>query len=448
MTSYRLWSSTSGPDAADSYTPGSAFISGLVFCVTGEAWFEGYWWWVASGGSPAQGTSPVKCALWNAYTNTTGTLVPGSVATSDTLIAGQWNWIPLASPIPLSLGGSSGMSPPVNGGDTGYGMGVYIAAIGCNGPFPDTTNYWGASPDPGSNGITAGPLTAYSDTSGTMPSPSINISLHQGVFSTAGSDPSTTMPTSQSGTDNFWVDVQVSDYSGAPQGASLRLWPNLVQPNPGTDGDNTVAVSGTAFTLSRSCSLDKIWMFSPPGAAGFPTRTGIWNTDTQAEVSGTDNSSPSWLAPGGGAATAGGGWAYVDYSSAGVTLPAGNYAVTFYNGDGALIYAEAHNYFFAGTDPVGGASVGGPGHNGVSWGGGILTAPKVASGPTVNYDSGGTGPGNGVYRPAVTAWGYPSNFESSSDWGESRWADVEVTPVTTGGGEMGGRRRRIYPVLM
>ena len=90
--------------------------------------------------------------------------------------------------------------------------------------------------------------------------------------------------------------------------------------------------------------------------------------------------------------------------------------------------------FFAGTDPVSSKTVGGPAWNGISWGGGILTAPNVANGPELVYDDGsGTHPGNGMYRP--TGFGYPANFESSSDWAEWRGVDVEVTPEAAAGAE-------------
>jgi len=431
MTTYRLWPSTSGPSSPISYN--GNFISGVSFCVTAEAWFMGYWWWVCASGS--QSTGPTKCALWQVpYTdNESPALVPGSVVTSGTLTAGQWNYIPLPTPIALSLGGSSGMTTPINGGDTAFGLATYVAAIGCNGPFPDTNGYWGTG-QTAPNGITNGPLTAYSGTSAGMPAPwPVNGVQAQGSFSVAGSDPSVYFPGSASGTDNFWVDVQIGDYSNAPSGTSLRLFPNFPTPINTNDADNTMATSATAFSLSQTCTLDKIWLFSPPGATTLPTRTAIWNTSTQTEVSGTDNSSPVWLAPGGGAAAAAGGWIYVDYSKANIVLPAGHYAASFYNGNGQVVYGEAHNTFFAGTDPVNSKSVGGPAWNGVSWGGGILTAPNVANGPELVYDSGGTHPGNGMYKPTA-GWGYPGNFESSSDWGEWRGVDVEVTPGGSGGG--------------
>ena len=431
MTTYRLWPSTNGPSSAISY--GGNFISGMAFCVTSEAWFMGYWWWVC--GSGGQSTGPTKCALWQVpyFDNENPVLVPGSVVTSGTLTGGQWNYVPLPTPLPLSLGGSPGMTPPINGGDTAYGLATYVAAIGCNGPFPDTNGYWGTG-QTAPNGITNGPLTAFSGTSAGMPAPwPVNGVQAQGCFSVAGNDPSLNFPGSSSATDNFWVDVQVGGYSNAPSGTSLRLFPNIPVPLNSNDQDNTVETTGTAFSLSQSCTLDKIWLYSPSGATALPGRTMIWNTSTRAEVAGTDNNSPMWKVPDGGAADPADGWVYVDYSSAGIVLPAGHYAASFYNSTGQIVYGEAHNMFFAGTNPVGGKTVGGPAWNGISWGGGILTAPNVANGPALVYDDGsGTHPGNGMYKP--TGFGYPGNFESSSDWGEWRGVDVEVTPGGSSGG--------------
>ena len=291
------------------------------------------------------------------------------------------------------------------------------------------------------NGITSGPLTAFSAHGAGMANP--YNSTGQGLFTTGGSDPSVTCPLgSDSTNDNFWIDVQVSNTMPSGYTGSLRLWPNFAMPTTSPNGDNTIAMSGTAFALSESCTLSKIWMHNPPGSNGFPSRVGIWNSATQTEVSGTDNASPTWLNSSGSTASAGAGWVYVDYSSAGVTLPAGSYVVSYFNGGGHLMYYDSHNYWFAGTDPKGGATVGGAGYNGISWGGGILTAPNVAGGPEVSYDdSSGTFPGQSIYKPGTTTWSYPSEFEATSDWGENRWADVEViiggggggTPVVNGG---------------
>lgn len=587
MSSYRIFPSTNGVVSPQIYA--GNFIAGVQFCVTAEAWFEGYWWWVCS---TSQSTASVKCALWLVPVNSsTPVLVPNSTVTSGTLTAGQWNFVPLPTPIPLSLGGSPGMAPPISA----PGAAVYCAAIGVNGNFPDTNNFWGNT-QPGGNGITNGILTAYSSDSGNMTRPPGGYQGGQGCFSTGGPDPTTTFPGGTSNTDNFWVDVQVADKTAMPAGSSLRLWPDtegiVYQPN----GDNTVAVSGTAFTLSQSCMLEKIWMNNPVGSTGLATRVGIWDIASKTEVAGTDNASPTWeqprtwfmqagatlqpdpttstignefyvttsaplnaiwfySAPGavaalpsacaiytvsngqvlagtlnssptwtntyGKAASPGDGWVrsavsgsvtlaastnyivavqggdntnnwhsdqnaalpvqnsilffteaflqgstsitypgnsgsnsttavfaldvevvvqnqtglgwiYVDYSGSNIILPAGNYITSYYNGNGKFIYSDYHNYFFSGTDPKGGGTVGGAGWQGISWGGGILTAPNLANGPSLIYDdNSGTFPGQTAYLPGNTAWGYPSHFEASSDWGETRWADVEVTPVNT-----------------
>src|SRR5262245_172867 len=86
------------------------------------------------------------------------------------------------------------------------------------------------------------------------------------------------------------------------------------------------------------------------------------------------------------------------------------------------------------TTPVGGAAVGGPGYNGRSWGGGILTAPNIANGPLLVHDASGTKPGQTAYQPNSGAWVYPGEFEATAGWGETRRVDVEVTPLASGSG--------------
>ena len=86
------------------------------------------------------------------------------------------------------------MTPPVNGGDTAYGLATYVAAIGCNGPFPDTNNYWGTGQS-APNGITNGPLTAFSGTSAGMPAPwPVNGAQSQGCFSVVRQRPVRILP--------------------------------------------------------------------------------------------------------------------------------------------------------------------------------------------------------------------------------------------------------------
>ena len=76
----------------------------------------------ARPGSPRQ---PQKFALWSVYNVGIGTLIPAATVTSGTLTAGQWNYVPLATPIPLSIGA------------------CYNACTGFSGSFPDTQNQFG-----------------------------------------------------------------------------------------------------------------------------------------------------------------------------------------------------------------------------------------------------------------------------------------------------------------
>ncbi len=379
MTTYRLFPSTDGPSTPISYS--GDFIAGLTFFVAGEAWFQGYWWWVCGTG---QSTSPVTCALWQAYTDHNATLVPGSVVTSGDLAAGQWNWIPLATPLALSLGAAGAAS----------GAAEYVAAIGFTGPFPDTTNSFGSG-DPYSAGITSGPLSAYSGQTGTLRSP---FGIDQGTFAVAGSDPSVVPPLRGDGSnDNFWVDVQVTD--AAPASTSFRLWPNFPSIPPTTNGDNFQQTLGTEFTLSQSCAINNIWFYSPPNSTQLPTRCGIWDVGTREVVGGTDNTSPSWS----GAVAS--GWISCAYS--GVVLPPGDYKVTVYTPGGSVnFYQETEDYFGSGG-PAASA--------GVSYG--PLAAPgtdNAAPPGQTSYQHGG--------------WLYPRTYDPEFD-GQNRWVDIEVTPA-------------------
>src|SRR5262249_36613723 len=149
---------------------------------------SGYWWWVAPG-SPAGGTAPQKFALWAASASNVAALVPGSVTSSGTLTGGQWNYVPLATPIPLAIGAD------------------YIACTGVNGNFPATDHSWGTG-DTYSAGITNGPLNAFSASSGSNPSPLV---VNQGLFTTASTDPAASVPFGGSNDFNTWIDVQVTD---------------------------------------------------------------------------------------------------------------------------------------------------------------------------------------------------------------------------------------------
>jgi hypothetical protein len=366
---YRLFATVAGPSTPLSYS--GPFMSGVVFAVTsGGCWLDGYWWWVCPTG---QSTAAQKFALWSMYgAPASGSIVPGSTVTSGALTAGQWNFVQLSAPVPLAIGAT------------------YVAATGFTGSFPDTNSQWGSG-DPYGNGIVNGPLTAYSDSSGSLPSP---FHTAQSVFSVASDDPTALMPIYGSSACNFWMDVQVD--TNPPAGTSYRLWPGYPTLPSGLAGDTQGYTLATEFKLSASCTLDKIWFYSAPGASVLPTRCAIWAVSAQSAVSGTDNTAPAW------SGAPGSGWVSCAYS--GVSLPAGDYKVAVFNGGGTQWFPGTAAYWTTG-----------PGANGIT--AGPLSAPGA---PTA------TSPGQGTYHAG--AWGYPQTYAPAG--GENYWTDVEVTPAS------------------
>jgi Concanavalin A-like lectin/glucanases superfamily len=309
MTTYRLFSSVNGPAAPAAYS--GPFIAGLAFSVsTGGTWLDGYWWWVCDSG---QSTTAQKFALWQVHGEATGSLIATGILTSGTLVAGQWNYVPLPNPVPLCIGVT------------------YVAATGFSNSFPATTGEFGAGEAYGS-GIVSGPLIGYSDQGGSLPAP---FSLSQGSFSTASSDPTAVMPVYGYESDNFWMDVQVDTVG--PAGTSYRLWPTypVIPGQPSIDTNQQT--TGTQFFLSGPCVLNNLWFYSPPGVSVLPTRCGIWDVSTRSVVAGTDNTSPAWTGD------VGSGWVACAYE--GVTLPAGNYKAVVYSGGGSTFYQENTHYF-------------------------------------------------------------------------------------------------------
>lgn len=366
---FRLFPSTNGPSSPVSY--GGPFEAGVLFEATsGGTWFDGYWWWVCPSG---QSTAAQQFALWAVYNGGNGgALVPGSTVTSGGLTPGQWNYVPLPAPIPLAIGA------------------CYNACTGFSGSFPSTDGQFGSG-DPYAAGIVSGPLSAFSDQSGTLPAP---FYMSQGVFSVAGTDPATNMPANGSSATNFWIDLQVG--TTPPTGASYRLWPSYpILPGSGS-GDTISYTLATEFQLSASCTLGKIWFYSASNATALPTRCGIWDVSSQSVVSGTDNTAPSW------SGAAGSGWVSCAYN--GVTLPAGDYKVAVFYGGGSPWYQATVNYWGSG----------GPGANGITTG--PLTAPGL---------SGATSPGQSTYQPG--SWAYPQTYASGGN-GENFWVDAEVIP--------------------
>jgi hypothetical protein len=365
---YRLFPSTNGPSTPVSYS--GPFTTGVVFGVTtGGSWLDGFWWWVCDSG---QSTAAQKFALWSLYASgASGSLVAEGSVTSGALTAGQWNYVTLTAPVPLAMGAT------------------YVAATGFTGGFPDTNSQFGSG-DPHSAGIVNGPLTAYSDSSGSLPSPFNNA---QGVFSVASADPTTTMPIYGSTACNFWMDLQVD--TNPPDSASYRLWPSYPTTPGHLDSDTAGYTLATEFQLSASCALDNIWFYSASGAGALPTRCAIWDVNGQTVVTGTDTTSPSW------SGAAGSGWVSCGYSD--VTLPAGDYKVAVYYGGGSAWYQAATDYWTSGA-----------GGSGIT--AGPVTAPSAAT---------ATSPGQGTYHAG--SWAYPQTYSSGN--GENYWVDVEVTPA-------------------
>jgi hypothetical protein len=390
VTTYRLMDGASGrpgvgssgtqpPSAGTSYT--GSYIAGLVFNVgAGGLWFEGYWWWVPL--TVSQVTAQ-EFALWqetSAGGGGGGTLVPGSVVTSGVLTAGQFNYTALATPLLLAA------NIP------------YVAVTGYSSitGFPSTKNQFGGS-DPYPAGITNGPLSAYA-------SGSALTGMAQMPFSVAGSDPSLTFPNINDADDNLWLDVQVSDT--APSGATFRAWPNMPRNWPATitSNDATGYTLGMEFSLSESCTLEKIWHYSVPGGnADLPTRCLIWDVTSETAVAGTDNTSPSWLDPGGGAASPGDGWVYCDYSGAGVTLNASqNYKVSTFHAAGGTWFGATADVF----------------------GTGDLQAAGFTQGPlSIPGNAAATSPGQQSWN--TVTFGFPATSSNP----EADWIDVEVTPA-------------------
>lgn len=414
MTTYRLFPATNGPAAPISYA--GPFLCGVLFKVTaGGMWFNGFYHWVPAGGD----TVARKFCLWQITGNGAGVLIPAATVTSGALTAGQWNFVPLSSPVPLAIG-------------TAYNACTGWAAVH---GFPDSDTGGagtGAADSFGTGGhtagITSGPLFAFSDGAGgggTRPEP---YGTAQGVFSVAGTDPALTMPAAGSNSGNFWMDVQVSDTGPAGYPGPYRLYPGKADANPATTNDAPVNyVLATEFRLAQPCTLNRIWYYSPPGTAQLATSCRIWSilgANSGAQVTGS--TSPSWSGP------AGSGWVSCAFS--GVTLPAGSYKVSVYNGaatpDGWGAKDASTNYW--GT---------GDGAAGITWG--PLTAPGLA-GASAAYEFNGSNPGttppftNGTTEPGqctfVNGTGdvYPPLYVDGL--AQNYWLDVEVTPVAAASG--------------
>ena len=373
MTTYTLLApGTSGP-AVTSASGG--WLLGVQFSVTGGTrWFNGYYHWVPADGD----TTPRKCALWNVYASSTQTVISGSVVTSGTMTLGQWNFVPLVTPVLLAPGTQ------------------YVAAVGWTVPggsgIPVTSNQFDSG-QPFAAGIVNGPLTGWSASTGSNGYPNPYGIGGQMLFSNSlGADPSVNMPNNGSGSDNLWVDVQISDTAPAGYPGSYRLWPNAYDlGNWALDTANEFTL-GTEFSLSQACTINNVWFYSPAGVTILPSAVGVYQVSGASLVA--SNNSPSWS----GAAAS--GWISTPLSG---TLPAGaSYKVVVLGGDNVNIWnAAVANYWTTGFGGSGLTS-------------GPITAPNNAS-----ADS----PGQETYNLGA-AMTYPGTNAGPFHYG----VDIELTP--------------------
>lgn len=416
MTTRNIFS-VNGPGTATALA--GNYIAGIMFGLTQVQWLYGYRWWCCPAGS--QPTAPVKCALWNPLSPTTGdgALIPNSVAFTGTLVPGQWNNAMLANPLPLALG-----TP-------------YLPAIAGNGNFPFTISQFGPT-QPFANGIVNGPLVAYSDSSAgatVNPSP---YTLPQCSFTQAQNDPTLAMPNLGNSSFNSWVDVIISDVPPPGFAGPYSLFPNKYNADPAAALDTNQPFNlAHEFDLAQACLVGNAYFWSIAGSASLPTAVGIWNIATQQLVA--SNMAPTWTnALTGAAAVAGGG--KIKTTMPAVVLPAGRYRVSVYNANGATApwSPRVYGYWLTGA-----------GQNGITFG--PVSSPAQGNaqpayvfqpnpGSVPPYTNGSQQePSNGTFF--YNAFTYPNlavdfNFTSGAPAGAiAEWfgIDLELTPVPGSG---------------
>jgi hypothetical protein len=244
-------------------------------------------------------------------------------------------------------------------------------------------------------------------------------------------------PGSASGTDNFWVDVQVSDTAPATYTGSWRLWPGFYLADNMTNDDIAVNYAvGTEVRLNQPCAVNKIWYFSPVGTAQLATEADVWSVNSGG-LTGTKVASlvsPTW------SGAAGSGWISATFSSP-PTLAAGTYRVSVYNGAATPDQWSAKRYGYWGTSAAtvsaGVPATADPGVAGIT--SGPLYAPPSASASTC-YSYAGSSNGNTLTEPGQCPFwqGPPNSFPQQyvgvntpgGDLFQNYWVDVEVTPTS------------------
>jgi hypothetical protein len=195
----RLFPSTSGPGSSGDSN--SLITNGAGFKVTSAGlYLYGYYFWRADSAQSAS----ASFALWQATGNGTGTYLGTSTkASTSSMVAGQWNYVPLPEPVPLTSG-----TP-------------YKAVVGFTGTHPLTFNQFGGG-DPYAAGITNGPLTAFSSGAfsgnpGSNPDPYGNPQME--FLLGSSSDPAVAYPNVAFEDLNLWLDVLV----GPPPRSGLLM---------------------------------------------------------------------------------------------------------------------------------------------------------------------------------------------------------------------------------
>jgi hypothetical protein len=293
---------------------GTQFICGITGEHRTAPWLTAYWWYVPATGS----TAPQTFCAWCMTSGTAGTLIAASVATSGTLTAGQWNRIPLASPIPLAPN-----TPYIF--QTGFTIGT---------TFANQSGYFnGGGTDPAgitvNNGLGQVAIIAYGDSTdgGTNGNP---LGASQALFLVgSGTDPTAHMANEAGSGANFGMDAEFSDVMPASYTGNLELYPNSVVANHSATLDLNVNYNvGTVYQQGRQPVLG-VRFFSGAGASGLPTKISIWSVSSLSRTEVLANTSPSW------SGAVGSGWVTALFPGSPV-LPAGEYVACAYNSNGTV----------------------------------------------------------------------------------------------------------------
>lgn len=284
MAVYSLFPTRPVVTTATSSVP---FICGTSFEVTsGGCWFPGYWWY--AGGATAPQKFCLHCITGGpgAGTSTASVVVPGSVVTSGALTANSWNYVPLATPIPICI------ATP------------YMAATGftISGAFANQHNMFGTG-DPYVSGITSGPLFGFSDSTGGGTAGTGNPwQIAQGTFATsAGTDPTAHLPTASGNSSFYGIDVSISDTAPSGWTGPFSFYPGTAWASVAATADlgvnYEVALEGIA---NQAVTCTAVRYFSFPGVSQLATWIGVWDVASKTLLA--SSSSPSW------SGAAGSGW--------------------------------------------------------------------------------------------------------------------------------------------